>query len=80
MENNKYLDHLYNIYVDYVPVNPHDHTRKSFDVKGNPKEVIQWCRRNFGNRGDGWDFMGGKKVQVIIWSSRLITMWKLWQN
>lgn len=67
--------------VDYVKKNPTDHRKVIFKVKGDPKTVIKWCRRNFGDRGDGWDFSGGSKsLQVIIWSSKLITMWEMWQN
>ena len=67
--------------VDEIRNNPHDHGKVVFTVKGDPKTVIQWCRRNFGNRGDGWDFSGGvKNIQVTIWSSRLITMWEMWQE
>jgi hypothetical protein len=68
-------------YVDVVRKNPRDHSKIIFKVKGDPKTVIQWCRRNFGDRGDGWDFSGGtKSLEVTIWSSRLITMWEMWQN
>lgn len=68
-------------FVDEVKVNPRDHMGMTFVVKGDPYEIIKWCRRNFGNRGDGWDFVGGTKhVQITIWSSRLITMWELWQE
>ena len=53
----------------------------TFVIKDDTKEVIKWCRRNFGERGDGWDFTAGRKhVQVTIWSSKLITMWEMWQN
>lgn len=68
-------------YVDEERKNPCDHKIVIYTVKGNPKTVIQWCRRNFGNRGDGWDFTGGGKiVDVLIWSSKLITMWEIWQE
>jgi hypothetical protein len=68
-------------YIDEEFKNPSDHTKVTFVVKGDPKEVIKWCRRNFGNRGDGWDFLGGTKhVQLIIWSSKLLVMWQLWQE
>ena len=69
--------------VDYVEVirkNENDHKKVVFKVKGDPKQVISWCRRNFGDRGDGWDFSGGYKVEVTIWSSKLIMMWELWQE
>ena len=68
-------------YVEEVRNNPRDHTGVTFIAKGDPTQIIKWCRRNFGSRGDGWDFMGGTRhVQVTIWSSRLITMWELWQE
>jgi hypothetical protein len=67
--------------VDVESKNPRDHTRVTFTVKGDAKEIIKWCRRNFGDRGDGWDFVGGTKhVQLIIWSSKLLVMWELWQE
>ena len=53
----------------------------TFVVKGNPTETIKWCRRNFGERGDGWDFTAGTRhVQITMWSSKLITMYELWMN
>lgn len=68
-------------YVDVEYKNPRDHTGVTFVVKTDPKETIKWCRRHFGNRGDGWDFTAGTKhVQITIWSSRLITMWTMWQE
>lgn len=67
------------VYVEYK--NPRDHTGVTFIVKGDSKEIIKWCRRNFGQRGDGWDFMAGTRhVQITIWSSKLITMYELWMN
>ena len=67
--------------IDEVKVNPHDHVGITFTIRDDTKEVIKWCRRNFGNRGDGWDFTAGKKhVQLTIWSKRLITMWMMWQE
>ncbi len=68
-------------YVDEVRNNPRDHTGVTFIVKNDPIQTIKWCRRNFGSRGDGWDFMAGTRtVQITIWSRRLITMWELWQE
>ena len=68
-------------YVDVIRKNPRDHTGMTFVIKDDTQEIIKWCRRNFGERGDGWDFTGGTKhVQITIWSSRLITMWELWQK
>jgi hypothetical protein len=68
-------------FVDVVRKNSSDSKKVTFKIKGDPKEVIKWCRRNFGDRGDGWDFSGGtKSLEVTIWSSKLITMWELWQE
>ena len=68
-------------FVDYIPKNASDSKKVVFRCSGDPIKIIKWCRRNFGERGDGWDFNGsGKKVDIIIWSSKLITMYELWQN
>lgn len=68
-------------YVDVIRNNPRDTNGITFVVKGNPTETIKWCRRNFGERGDGWDFTAGTRhVQLTIWSSKLITMYELWMN
>lgn len=79
--NVNYNEHLVYDFFDVQYKNPRDHTGMTFVIKDNTKEVIKWCRRNFGERGDGWDFTAGRKhVQVTIWSSKLITMWEMWQN
>lgn len=82
IENLK-IDSLHPI-IEYVSIdrqNDSDHDRVTFVVKDNPYTVIKWCRKNFGERGDGWDFTGsGKKANITIWSSRLITMYRLWQE
>ena len=68
-------------YIDEIKVNPNDTGKVTFRIKNDPFPVIKWCRRNFGNRGDGWDFSGaGNKVDVTIWSTKLIVMWELWQE
>ncbi len=67
--------------VEYEVVNVRDSNKVTFRCKTDPTTVIKWCRRNFGPRGDGWDFSGsGKTVDITIWSSKLITMYELWQN
>jgi len=79
--NVNYNEHLVYDFFDIQYKNPRDHTGLTFVIKDDTKEVIKWCRRNFGERGDGWDFTAGRKqVQVTIWSSKLITMWEMWQN
>ena len=67
--------------VEYEVQNTRDTGKVTFRCKEDPTIVIKWCRRNFGPRGDGWDFSGaGKAVDITIWSSKLITMYELWQN
>ena len=79
--NVNYNEQLVYDFFDVQYKNPRDHTGMTFVIKDYTKEVIKWCRRNFGERGDGWDFTAGRKhVKVIIWSSKLITMWEMWQN
>ena len=61
--------------------NPTTSDQIVFEVKGNPHTIIKWCRRNFGARGDGWDFSTGtQKTYVIIWNNKLELMWRLWQE
>lgn len=68
-------------YVDPIFKNPRDIQKTVYKYKGNPTNVIKWCRRNFGQRGDGWDFSGGSyNVEIIIWSSKLMTMYEMFQN
>jgi hypothetical protein len=73
-------------YVDLPPArNPKDTAAQHFHVKANniteSTEMIKWCRRNFGTRGDGWDFSGNmQNVEITIWSSRLITMYRMWKE
>jgi hypothetical protein len=67
--------------VEVVRQNKADNDTVTFRVTNDPKQVISWCRKNFGDRGDGWDFSGGvHKAEVTIWSKKLITMWNLWQK
>lgn len=67
--------------VEYEVQNHRDTNKVIFRCKDDPMPVIKWCRRNLGNRGDGWDFSGSAKtVDITIWSSKLITMYELWQN
>jgi hypothetical protein len=78
------IDYRFEQVIDYVDVvydNPSDHSKVQFKVKENHADVIKWCRRNFGNRGDGWDFYGTTREYTIeIWSSRLITMYRMWKE
>jgi sugar (pentulose or hexulose) kinase len=68
-------------YVDRTFNNPRDIDRVIYRCTNNPEKVLSWCRKNFGERGDGWDFSGGyKTLDIIIWSSKLKVMYELWQK
>ena len=68
-------------FVDVQYKNIRDTERKIYRCTENTEQVLRWCRKNFGERGDGWDFAGGyKTLDIMIWSSKLITMYELWQN
>lgn len=52
-------------------------------IKGNESaiSVIKWCRKNFGDRGTGWDFaLMGNVVNVEIWNEKYQTMWVMWKG
>ena len=47
--------------------------------KKNPNEMVKWLRRNFGERGAGWDFMFSNNcVIVTIWKDEFKVMYELW--
>ena len=65
--------------VDVVRKNTDHVAKKYYECKKNPSETIKWCRRNFGERGDSWDFIGGfDRVTIIIWSHKLQFMYEMW--
>ena len=65
-------------YVDVIRKNQRDTYKVTFVVKGDPTQTIKWCRRNFGDRGDGWDFTAGTRhVQLTMWSSKLLHQQRL---
>lgn len=82
MADNSYFNNFSPVieYIDVIRKNLRDSDKVTFKVNGDPTTVIKWCRRNFGERGDGWDFSGGLNPDVTIWSSKLKVMWELWQQ
>lgn len=38
---------------------------------------IKWCRRNLGERGRDWDFSGGFKLEIVIYTEKYIPFYKL---
>lgn len=72
-------------YIEYIEyVNAHnDYASKKHYLVDNKDSAyhIKWCRRNLGNRGDGWDFAGsGKSLTIIIWSHKLQCMYEMWMQ
>lgn len=61
--------------------NPKDILTSIYTVEPTEsRNTIFWCRRNLGERNDGWDFNGGySKVTIYIWNSRLKVMYDIFK-
>lgn len=47
--------------------------------KEDPTKIVKWLRRNFGERGTGWDFHLNKKCVIVeIWELKFVTMYEMW--
>ena len=45
----------------------------------NPREIVSWLRRNFGQRGTGWDFqLSSGYVIIQVWDDKLQVIYELW--
>ena len=55
-----------------------------YDCRGkkeDPAVIVKWCRRNFGERGVGWDFLlTSGNVTIILWNDKFKTMYELWKR
>lgn len=69
-------------YIDVVRKNNDYSNKKQYVPKVEDASAhIKWCRRNFGERGDGWDFAGsGEGLTIFIWSNKLQFMYEMWQQ
>ena len=48
--------------------------------KENPSVIVKWCRRNFGERGCGWDFLlTSGNVTILVWNDKFKTMYEMWK-
>ena len=48
------------------------------EKKEDPAIIVKWCRRTFGNRGDGWDFsLISGNITIEIWHDKLQVMYVL---
>ena len=49
--------------------------------KEDPTVIVKWCRRNFGERGKGWDFVStGGNVTLILWDDKFKAIYELWHR
>jgi hypothetical protein len=49
--------------------------------KEDPSVIVKWCRRNFGERGVGWDFIFvSGNVTIMLWDDKYKTMYELWKR
>lgn len=50
--------------------------------KAEPMPIVRWMRRNFGERGHGWDFSysqsQGSRILIEIWEPKYQTMYEMW--
>lgn len=49
----------------------------------SPVKLIKWMRRNFGERGSGWDFDGSgtgrtRTITILIWDQKMQVMYEMW--
>ena len=51
---------------------------KNNKSKKDALDHVKWCRANLGERGVDWDFVGGIKVEVIIYSKKALVTYVLW--
>lgn len=69
--------------VDKTYMNHGDKVQHIYDCKSrneDPSVIVKWCRRNFGERGVGWDFLlTSGNVTIIIWDDKFKTMYELWK-
>jgi hypothetical protein len=49
--------------------------------KEDPSVIVKWCRRNFGERGMGWDFLlTSGNVTIILWDDKFKVIYEMWYN
>lgn len=52
-------------------------------TKTDPTDIVKWMRRNFGERGNGWDFLyvsRTNRIVVEIVDPKIQTMYEMWLN
>jgi hypothetical protein len=55
-----------------------------YDCRGkkeNPEIIVRWLRRNFGERGNGWDwYLASGKVCIEITEPKYVVIYELWHG
>ena len=47
--------------------------------KEDPSVIVKWCRKNFGERGNGWDFyLNQGRVIIEISNDKYKVMYEMW--
>ena len=70
--------------IDHTYMGRHNRVQYVYDCKGkkeDPSVIVKWCRRNFGERGVGWDFLlTSGNVTIVLWDDKFKTMYELWKR
>ena len=70
-------------YIDIHPgyKNKYQYVYDCKKKKEDPTVIVKWCRRNFGERGIGWDFLfTSGNVTIIVWDDKFKVMYEMWYN
>ena len=69
--------------IDRTYMSRNNRVQYVYDCKGkkeDPTVIVKWCRRNFGERGMGWDFLlTSGNVTIVLWDDKFKTMYELWK-
>ena len=70
--------------IDLTYMNRSGRVQYVYDCKGkkeNPSVIVKWCRRNFGERGMGWDFLlTSGNVTIVLWDDKFKFMYEIWKT
>ena len=70
--------------IDSTYIGRHNRVSYVYDckkIKEDPTVIVKWCRRNFGERGVGWDFLfSSGNVTIVLWDDKFKTMYELWKR
>ena len=51
------------------------------DLNEDPAVIVKWLRRQFGERGIGWDFqLTGGNITIEIWNTKYEVIYRLWKE